>query len=108
MPPEKPTSAVFSYRPCTLDGAGVALACSDAHDLLEIENKNFSVPDLAGFGRLHDRFDHDIDEFIIDRDLDFRLRHELNDILGSAINLGVSALPAKAANLRDGQPANPD
>src|ERR1700735_4896637 len=108
IPSERPTSAVFSYVPCALDGAGVALACSNAHDLLEIKNKYFPVPNFAGFGRPHDRFDHEIDEPVINRNLDFRLRHELNDILGAAINLGVSALPAKAPHFRDGQPPNPD
>ena len=35
--------------PLILNGARVALARSDTHDLREIENKNFSIPHLAGF-----------------------------------------------------------
>src|SRR5580693_5685560 len=94
--------------PVLLDGARVALARPNAHDLLEIKYKNLPVPNLAGFRRFHDRFDHQFNEPIIHRDLDFCLRHKLNHILGAAINLGVSPLPAETPHLGDCQPANPD
>jgi hypothetical protein len=47
------------------NGAGVALARPDAHDLRKIENEDFSVSDLSGLSRFDDRLDHQIDERIV-------------------------------------------
>src|SRR3989304_874596 len=49
---------VVSSSGGSLDGARTGLAGSYAHDLLQIEDKNFAVPDLAGIGRFLDRFYH--------------------------------------------------
>ena len=82
-----------------LNGAGVALAGADTHDLLEVENKNLAIAHFAGPRRIDDRFDHPLSEGIVDRDFYLCFWHKLDEVLGAPIDFGVAALPAKASNL---------
>ena len=75
---------------------------------VQIENEYLSVAHLAGFAPTFGSPRSLIYHGIRHRDLYFCLRHELHHILGAAINLGVPALPAEAADLGDGQPLDPD
>jgi len=45
------------------------------------------------------RFDHPLSEDIVRRDFDLCFWHELDEVLGAPINLGVAALPPKASDL---------
>jgi len=96
----------FIPIPRDLDSARVALARSDAHDLHQVKDKDFSIPHFSGSGRLDNGLDHLIEERIINRDFYFCLRYELDSILSAAINLSVATLPAEASNLRDGDALN--
>src|SRR5437763_15639012 len=80
-------------------GAGVACAGADTHDLLEVDHTNLAVADLARPSRSANGLDHPLSEGIGDRDFDLGFRHELDDVLGAPIDLGVAALPPKASAL---------
>jgi hypothetical protein len=49
-----------------------------------------------------------VDEHVINRDFYFRLRHELDGVLGAAIDLRMAALPAEASNFGDGDSLHSD
>src|SRR5207253_8804782 len=57
--------------------------------------------DLARPSRSGNGLDHPLSEGIGDRDFDLGFRHELDDVLGAPIDLGVAALPPKASDLRN-------
>src|SRR3984957_11012494 len=85
--------------PVSLNGTGVPFAGADAYDLLEIEDENLSVADLAGLRRFGDSLDHLLEQRIVDRDFYFCLGHEFHDVFGAPINLRMTALPAETADL---------
>src|SRR6266576_3879180 len=82
-----------------LNGAGAALAGADTHDLLEVEDKNLAIAHFAGPRGVGNCLDHPLRQHIIDRDFDLGFRHELDQVLGPPIDLGVAALPPKASDL---------
>src|ERR1700722_10267797 len=98
----KSIETIYSSRknpPVSLNGTGVPFAGADAYDLLEIEDENLSVADLAGLRRFGDSLDHLLEQRIVDRDFYFCLGHEFHDVFGAPINLRMTALPAEAADL---------
>src|SRR5262252_5998481 len=61
------------------------LAGADSNDLLEIEDEDLPVADLARVGRLLDRLDGLLEESVLDRGLDLDLGQEIDHVLRSAI-----------------------
>ena len=57
-------------------------------------------PDFAGLGGLDDRLDHLVHQVAAHRHLDAGLGHEVDDVLGAAVQLGVPALPSETLHLR--------
>src|SRR5258708_34911395 len=94
-------SVVINANPF-LNGLSVPLVCTNSYDVCQIEDKNLSITDLAGLGRVGDCFDDLVRERIDHGDFNFYLRDELDRILGTPVNFGVPALTAKAANVGDG------
>src|ERR1700761_2227320 len=80
----------------------VGLAGADAYDAVDIRDEYLAVAHLAGLGRLEHRLDHLIDEVGTHRDLDPRLGHEIDHVLGAAIQLGVPALTTESLDFRNG------
>src|SRR5512146_1311991 len=75
------------------------LAGPDTDRLGEIDDEDLAVADLAGARGSRDRLDDAMDLRIVDRDLDPRLRNEVDLVLGTAIDLGVPLLPAVPLHL---------
>src|SRR5512146_3053866 len=90
------------------EGFGAGLAGADADDLLEVEDEDLPVADLAGLGALLDRLDGALEELVGERGLHLHLRKEVGHVLGSAIELGVALLPAEALHLGDGDALHAD
>src|SRR5690349_14388060 len=74
----------------------------DPDDLLQVIDENLAIADLAAVGRLRDRFDDALSKVVGHGDLELDLRQEINDVLGAAIQLGVTLLPAETLDLGDG------
>src|SRR5690606_23891931 len=86
----------------------VGLAGADAHHAIDSGDEDLAVADLARLGRLQHRIDDLVDERIADRNLDTGLRHEVDHVLGAAIQLGVAALATEALHFRDGHARHTD
>ena len=79
----------------------VGLAGADADHTIDVGDEDLAVTDLAGLGGLDDRLDDLVDEVAAHRDFDAGLGHEVDDVLGPAVELGVAALAAEALDLGD-------
>src|SRR5262245_41495669 len=77
-------------------------AGADADDLLDVENKDLAVADLAGAGRLFDGFDDLIEQVVLDRSFDLYLGQEVDDIFSTTVKFGMSFLTAEPLDLSDG------
>ena len=75
------------------DGIESRFTGPDPNGLFDIGHEDLAVADAPGLGRPPDRVDRPIDQFIGYHDLDLNLRQEVHDILGAAIELGVTLLP---------------
>src|SRR5262249_59021492 len=64
-----------------------------------VGDEDLAVADLAGLRGADDGLDHLVDEIAAHRHLDARLRHEVDHVLGAAVELGVTALAAEALDL---------
>src|SRR5688572_13976681 len=77
------------------------LAGADAYDLQKIEDEDLSVTDLPRVRGLLDRLDDAIDQVVPDRGLDLDLGQEVDDVLGTPVQLGVTFLAAEPLDLGD-------
>src|SRR3546814_883547 len=78
---------------------GVGLTGADAHGMANVENKDFSIPDPAGVGRVLDGL-HDLPEGVVgDGDLDFHLGKKIHRVLGPAIDFSLALLQIGRANV---------
>src|SRR5215469_13338423 len=84
-----------------LQRAVVGLPGADADDALDVSYEDLAVSDFARLGGLHDRLDDLIDQIAAHRDLDARLRNEVDHVFRAAIELGVPALAPEAFHLGD-------
>src|SRR3546814_12207176 len=73
-------------------------------NLLEIKDENLAIADLAGSGRLLDRFDDLINHVILDGNFELDLGQEIDDILGTAVELGVTFLTSKTLQFGNRDP----
>src|SRR3954451_8046658 len=91
-----------------LECGGVGLAGADAHGGIEGEDKNLSVPDLAGLGGRSDGIDRFLDLVGRDRHFDLDLRQEAHGIFSAAINFRVALLTPISLDLRHGHSVHAD
>ena len=70
--------------------------------MLDVENEDLAVADLAGAGRLLDGFDDLIEQVVLDRCFDLYLGQEINDVFGATVKFGMSFLTAEPLDLGDG------
>src|SRR3546814_6355211 len=77
---------------------------TDTINLLEIKDENLAIADLAGSGRLLDRFDDLIQHVILDGNFELDLGQEIDDILGTAVELGVTFLTSKTLHFGNRDP----
>src|SRR4029078_9904888 len=91
-----------------LDCVRAGFAGADAHDLQEVEYENLPVADLPGVGGLLDRFDRALDQVVRQRGLDLHLGQEIDDVLGAAVELRVTFLPAEPLHLGYGDALHTD
>ena len=94
VPGEKPADA--------LQRVVVRLARANSNGLLDIGYEDLAITDLAGFGSNNNCFDHALDLIIGNGRLDFRLGQKIHDVLGTTVQLRVTALSAEALDLRHG------
>src|SRR4051812_21870585 len=81
---------------------------ADPDDLVDRGDPHLPVTDLPGGGRLHDGVHHAGGVELADDHLDPNLRHEVDLVLRTAVDLGVAALAAEALDLAHGQTGDPD
>src|ERR1700719_2142999 len=86
---------------------GAPLPCAHPHDGFDGADPHLPVTDLAGACGLDDDVHHLVDRGVINEDLDPHLRHEVDGILGAAVDLGVALLPAVALHLADRHAEDP-
>src|SRR5262245_50233683 len=99
---------VYSFLCAGSEGGGVGFAGADAHGVVEVEDEDLAVADLAGLGSRGDRLDGFVELVRGYRDLDFDLGQEAHGVFGAAIDLGVALLAPVAFDLRDGHPVHAD
>src|SRR5271169_194283 len=91
-----------------LEGIRAGLAGSDTHDLLEIENKDLAVADLAGVRGFFHRLNNAVEQLGYYRRLDLDLGQKIDDILRASIELGMPLLSAEALDLGNRDPLHAD
>ena len=101
------TTTVTARPAAATERFGPPLAGADPDDLLDGEDPHLAVADLAGAGRVDDGVDHLVDLGVVDEDLEPDLRHELDLVLRTPVDLGVTTLAPEALGLREGHPWTP-
>src|SRR5262245_5356543 len=100
--PRSAASAIsFFMDLLLLERFRAGLAGADAHDLFQLEHEDLAVTDLAGVRGLLDRLDHLLDHVALDRGFDLHFRQKVDDVLGAAVQLGMTLLPPEALHLGD-------
>src|SRR5215510_5149493 len=74
--------------------------------MVEVDDEDLAVADLAGFGRRCDGIDGLVDLFGADSDLDLDLGQEAHGIFGAAIDFRVALLPAISLDFRHRETVN--
>ena len=97
---------VFMRIPLQCFFAGFAGA--DPYDLLQVVYEDLAVTNLAGASRAFDRFNCTLNDRVVNRCLDFCLWQEVDHILGTAIQLGVTFLAPEPLDLGDGDALHTD
>src|SRR6185312_2039623 len=88
----------------SLERRGAGLAGADAHGVLDAEDEDLAVADVAGGRRGLDRLDRLADDGVVDHRLQLHLGQEVHLVLRAPVDLGLPLLPAVALHFRDGQP----
>src|SRR5262249_23275655 len=83
---------------------GSAFTSAHSHDGFHGTDPDFAVTDLAGARRLDNAVHDFVDDGIVDNDFDPHLRHEVDRVFSTSVNLGVTLLPPIALNLADRHP----
>src|SRR5712691_3249521 len=86
------------------DRVGTHLPGPDPVHLLDRDDPDLAVPDLAGPGRGEDGVDDGLGLVVFDHDLHLDLRDEVHLILGAPVDLGVPALPPEPLRLDGREP----
>src|SRR5262249_5847393 len=88
--------------------SSIGFAGADPHGMIEVEDENLAVSDLASFCGLGDRTDNFVDVVASDCHFDLYFRDEADGILTAAIDFRVALLPSIPFDFRDGEPFHPD
>src|SRR5271167_1722097 len=84
-----------------LDRVRAGLSGADANGFLDLRYKYLAIPDPARLRRTADCFDRRTEILVRNDDFDLHLGQKVDDILGPAIKLGMSLLPAEAFRFED-------
>src|SRR5438105_2559006 len=79
------------------DGFATSFAGADANAIVERQDEDFAVADLAGLGGaggVDDGLDGRLDERFVDGNFQLELGQEANLELGAAVDFGIAALTA--------------
>src|SRR5262245_21107581 len=90
------------------DGVGSRLAGADADRLFDGGDEYLAVADATGLRGLLDGVEGLRHHFVGQHHLDLHLGQEIDHVLGAAVKLGVSLLPAEAFRLNDGDALQTD
>src|SRR6476619_3668227 len=88
------------------DGIRAAVAGTDPDCLLDRQHANLAVADPPGPCGALDRLDDAVDLVVLDHHLDFPLGDEVDDLFGTAIELGMALLATEALDLTDSDSAD--
>src|ERR1700691_371363 len=80
----------------------VSLAGTYTHHALQFADEYLAVAYFAGLGCFHDRVDDLIDQLAAYCNINACLGHEIDHVFGTSVQLGMSALAAKALTLGHG------
>src|SRR5579871_2226428 len=97
IPPLSPCSRIASAI-CS-DRIRSGFPRADANDLLQVEDEDLAVADLAGPRGFFDGFDDGIDQFGLDCDVQPHFRSEIDGVLRAPVQLRMAFLPAEALHL---------
>src|SRR5512135_3801442 len=86
----------------TSDGGLARLPGPNAQDLVDSRHEDLPVTDLARARRLDDRLDRPLDERIGQHHLDLDLGQEIDDVLGTPVELSVPLLPPETLDFGHG------
>src|SRR5690349_17116275 len=75
-----------------MKGARTPLAGADPDDFVDGAHEDLPVADLIGPRHLADGLEDSLDLVVIDDDLEGELRHQIDGVLGSSVELAVPAL----------------
>src|SRR3954452_21104146 len=90
------------------EGRGIGLAGADANRMVEVDDEDFAVADLAGFGGSGDGVDGFLDLLGGDGDFDLDLGQEAHRVFGAAVDFRMAFLPAISLDFRDREAVNAD
>src|SRR5436190_3249935 len=82
-----------------LQGVGSALTCAHARHAVDGDDPDLAVPDLTGLRSFHNKFHDLVGVAVVNEDVEANLRHEVDDVLRTAVHLRVPALPAVPLHL---------
>src|SRR5690606_40596077 len=83
------------------DCLGVHFARADAQRIRHLAEEDLAVTDAAAAGRVADRFHRRLDNLVLNRELDLHLGQVGHRILGTPVDLALSALAPGALYLAD-------
>ena len=90
------------------DRFGAALPGADTDGFVDRRDEYLAVTDATCLGRVLDGIDNAFEEGILNHDLDFHLRQEIDDIFSAAIELGMAFLATESLCFQDGDALNAD
>src|SRR5947208_13333241 len=88
------------------EGRGIRLTCADTNRMVEVDDEDLAVADLAGLGGGGDGVDGLVDLIRGDSDLDLDLGQETHGIFGAAIDFRVALLAAIPFDFRHRETMN--
>ena len=81
------------------DSPSAVLARSDPNDVFDGGNKDLPIANLARTGGLKNRINDAFGGGVIDDDFELKLRQEVHDVFGAAVDFCVTFLSAKPLHL---------
>src|ERR1700730_17615432 len=90
------------------DGVQSGFPGSDPNGFFDVGDENLAVADPPGLGGATDRLDGFFDHVVAEHNLDLHLGEKIHDVFRSAVELGMSFLPAEALGFRHGDALQPD
>src|SRR5579859_1606153 len=88
------------------EGRGIGLASADANRMVEVDDEDLAVADLAGFRRRGDGVDGLVDLFGSDGDFDLDLGQETHRVFSTPVDFRMAFLPAISLDFRHRETVN--